>query len=121
MTIPRASLATAPGRDILAATIARLKDRAAYGREAAAAYGETNCPEVILDAELWDGLATALQVIKSRAEIRIEDRAADGAGKPKFVSTIRQELDGEIAQIFAGALRGAFASGLGSEPAKNAA
>lgn len=121
MSLPLASVATMPGREVLAATIARLKDRAAYGREAAAAYGTERCPEVLLDAELWDGLATALQVIKSRAEIRIEDRSADKDGKPKFVSTIRHELDGEIAQIFAGALRGAFASGPGMEATKNAA
>lgn len=121
MSQARASVATMPGREVLAVTIARLKDRAAYGRDAAQAYGEARCPELLLDAQLWDGLATALQVIKSRAEIRIEDRSADKDGKPKFVSTIRHELDGEIAQIFAGALRGALASGLVAEPAKNAA
>jgi hypothetical protein len=115
------SLATAPGREVLAATIARLQDRARHGRDTAGCYEDTECREVLLDAELWDGLATALQLIKSRAEIRLEDRAADKDGKPKFISTIRQEFDAEIAQIFAGALRPAFASGLGTECAKNAA
>lgn len=118
MSQARASVATMPGREVLAVTIARLKDRAAYGRDAAQAYGEALCPELLLDAQLWDGLATALQVIKSRAEIRIEDRPS---GKAAFASDVRHQVDAEISQIFAGALRGALASGLASEPAKNAA